>query len=44
MSIHSDYKVGALTEEEYRFLAQRENNKECDFILAEVEDEEEDTT
>ena len=43
MSIHSDYKVGALTEEEYRFLAQRENNKECDFVLVEVEDKE-DTT
>lgn len=28
MSIYSDYEHGCLTDEEYRFLANRENRKE----------------
>ena len=30
MSIYSDYESGALTDEEYRFLANRENRKDRD--------------
>ena len=52
MSIYSDYKVGALTDEEYQFLAKRENRRdelerehEFDDLADEWEDEddEEDT-
>lgn len=40
MSIYSDYEHGCLTDEEYRFLANRENRKERE----EREESEEDDT
>lgn len=41
MSYISDYKVGAITEEEYKFFARRENAKERDERERDNESEEE---
>ena len=32
MSIYSDYKVGALSDSDYKFLAERENRRERAYI------------
>ena len=39
MSIYSDHKVGALTDEEFRFLAERENRRERYYEEREAERE-----